>query len=141
MRYARCPHGVNIEIPTYCADCVREDDARKQPRCDHTYEQWGCTLPRGHSDGHRNCEGELIGPWVRVSEREYRELLALQRSDWEITQDIGDLRHAARRALRFINAAFVDCYIDGENAYEGARRVHAGWIEDVVAHLERVTGE
>lgn len=29
MRYARCKHGVNIEIPTYCAACEREDDARK----------------------------------------------------------------------------------------------------------------
>lgn len=139
MRYARCPHGVNITIPAYCAACECEDDARSVPKCDHTYEQWGCALSRHHTGGHRNSEGELIGPWLRVPTREYRELLAESHSDWELKQDIGDLRHAARGALEFIKATFVDCYGDGENSYEGARRVQASWIEGVIAHLERVT--
>lgn len=139
MRYARCPHGVNIEVPAYCADCEREDDERKRPKCDHTYGQWGCTLPRHHAGGHRNSEGELLGPWVRVTSRDYRELLAAQSSEWELKQDIGELRHAARCALEFLRKAFVDCYADGENAYEGARRVNAGWIEDVMTRLEKVT--
>lgn len=47
MRYARCPHGVNIEVPTYCAACECEDNARKAAHVHDWFEDGEYAVCRG----------------------------------------------------------------------------------------------